>query len=221
MPHRTHAPFFSPLARSIAMYANRLRSSSSASGREQSRQELVENATRIYKRFVPENAEAQINIKSATRAKLAKDMSKKRITPNMFRSAQSEIYALMEADNYARFKAGPLFEQFLVEMGAYAAMVEPSQMRIQRTCTVVASPGTPRGYASGSSNSARKQARSGDSWGGSESGSVSDAQLHPPLLVMTPPAAPPLFPHPGNRNDRTQSHDGNRIERVQSQSDQV
>eukprot|EP00937_MAST-01D_sp_MAST-1D-sp2_P002009 g2009.t1 len=122
---------------SVHRFGNRLRSLSVAH-KDEVAEELADSAREIFAHFVSEDAPHQINIRSATRKQLAKDVKARRFDAGMFRAAQTEIYEMMQADNYARFKGSELFTRFLHEIGAYDhGTVEPTQMRISRTCTVV------------------------------------------------------------------------------------
>ena len=62
----------------------------------------------------------QVNLKSGNRKKIEEALHTEEIPVTIFEEAKEEIYLLMAADNFARFKQSSLFKALLQEVQAYA-----------------------------------------------------------------------------------------------------
>jgi len=76
----------------------------------------------IYEKFVANNSNQMINIDSQERSELIKAFESGKLDFSMFNRAQQEIYALMQTDNYSRFKESITFHKLLSSLNLYKRM---------------------------------------------------------------------------------------------------
>jgi len=111
--------------------------------------DIQASADFIYQQFICNDAPKQVNIKSASQKLLTSRITEHKVDAHMFREAQNEIYNLMEADNFARFKKSELFAKLLDAVQAYTGNnMRASQMRVQRTTTLAGPMDAPNFYYS-------------------------------------------------------------------------
>lgn len=86
---------------------------------------LIHMAASIYDEFVCVNAARQVNLRSVVRSAVAASLAGggQLVTPHLFRDAVREIYALMAADSFARFRRSDLFQEALRKLNRAASVV--------------------------------------------------------------------------------------------------
>lgn len=87
----------------------------------QYRQLVRKQATHIFEQWISSSSPTQVNLMSSSLISLANDMKRGRICATMFEGAETEIFNLMAADSFSRFKLGKLFQKFLQEAESYDA----------------------------------------------------------------------------------------------------
>lgn len=80
---------------------------------------LVEEASRIYHKFIIPTSEMPVNLPSSILEAASAQVSSGNEDWDQFTLAKVEIYNLMERDMFLRFKQSPIFQGFLHELGAY------------------------------------------------------------------------------------------------------
>lgn len=82
---------------------------------------LSEMCEKIFNRFVKEGAVNEINISSDCREQITNKIQQGEYTYDMFLPAKVEVFRLLEADNFARYKESLDFQTFLQQIGVYKA----------------------------------------------------------------------------------------------------
>lgn len=82
---------------------------------------LASRAAEIGAEFISESSPTQVNLPNDVResCKAALALGGSAISPQMFRASKREIFKLMNADSFKRFKASALFAQLLEAVGSY------------------------------------------------------------------------------------------------------
>lgn len=89
-------------------------------GIKQMKREILENkANGIFKRYILPNAPAEVNIPADMRDAVIKRVKEFDYSYDMFAEAKEEIFRLIQADNFTRYKKSPQFQSVLEEIGQY------------------------------------------------------------------------------------------------------
>lgn len=82
---------------------------------------LVQKVQLLYDRFISNSAPQQVNLPAGCQSELVSRMTESppRISLDIFNTAQSEIYHLMNRDNFSRFRSSDIFKLLLQELQAY------------------------------------------------------------------------------------------------------
>lgn len=80
---------------------------------------LKDSANMIFNRFVKPESVAEVNLSSPIRKSLIAKIENEEYDYNMFADARSEIYGMMEADNFSRYIVSDEFKALLEEVGQY------------------------------------------------------------------------------------------------------
>lgn len=76
--------------------------------------EMGEMAMEIYLKYIEVGAISEVNVNGQNRQYLIDRVLSRDFSPDMFNSAQAEVFALMETDAYSRFRQSNLFDEFLL-----------------------------------------------------------------------------------------------------------
>lgn len=89
-------------------------------GIKQMKREILEDkANAIFKRFILPNSPAEVNIPADMRDAIINRVKELNFSYDMFAEAKEEIFRLIQADNFARYKKSPQFQSVLEEIGQY------------------------------------------------------------------------------------------------------
>jgi len=86
----------------------------------------------IYDTYIHESSDHMINIQCNSRQELDVTVQSDALSFKMFDKAQDEIYALMERDNFYRFKDSPKFHRMMSSIGCYKNMDESRADKISQ-----------------------------------------------------------------------------------------
>lgn len=78
---------------------------------------LHAKAKEIWKTYIADSAEKEINIPAPYKKKIKNDIETEAITPDLFRSCQRNIFQLLESDSFRRFLLSPEYKEFLKRRG--------------------------------------------------------------------------------------------------------
>lgn len=87
------------------------------------------DALKIYETYIRVDSPKEINIQQSMKRAIEQRVTNEEFTVDMFEVAKTEIYTLMERDNFARFQKSDLFQEMLEALNVYRA--EPSQVELQ------------------------------------------------------------------------------------------
>eukprot|EP00510_Aplanochytrium_minuta_P009468 CAMPEP_0184055810 /NCGR_PEP_ID=MMETSP0956-20121227/7391_1 /TAXON_ID=627963 /ORGANISM="Aplanochytrium sp, Strain PBS07" /LENGTH=566 /DNA_ID=CAMNT_0026349691 /DNA_START=70 /DNA_END=1771 /DNA_ORIENTATION=- len=80
---------------------------------------LKEKVERISNKFIIDDAKEMVNMSSEVRDKILEKMDKNDYDWDMFSEASKEVYNMVQADNFTRFKCSEDFETLLDSIGRY------------------------------------------------------------------------------------------------------
>lgn len=83
------------------------------------RTRLYNEAKFIHDEWISSNADNQVNIIGEIQNAIEKSVAKGAVHCKLYEAAENEIFALMAADSFARFKQSVLFQQFLESSQSY------------------------------------------------------------------------------------------------------
>ena len=76
-------------------------------------------AERVLEAHIGAAAELEVNISSSLKEEIHRAMERDAVPASIFESAQAAVYTLLVRDNFARWKASPLFGEFLASIGMF------------------------------------------------------------------------------------------------------
>lgn len=87
--------------------------------KQQKAELLRKRANKIFHKYLKPNSEEEVNLPAEVKERLLKRFDENDFSWDMFEEARESIYALIEADNFQRYKASEAFQELIAQIGTY------------------------------------------------------------------------------------------------------
>ena len=87
--------------------------------KQQKAELLRKRANKIFHKYLKPNSEEEVNLPAEVKDRLLQRFDENDFAWDMFEEARESIYALIEADNFQRYKASESFQALIAQIGTY------------------------------------------------------------------------------------------------------